>query len=124
MPRDGGGPTNGRSLSYEALVKSLFTNISHSAKEPDLPPRPQSRIGFRRNKSPRTKNRLQQSRPLHPVQQTAGASATSRPGADSDEDTPDSDTSDEWSTDSDTSDTTISSDLRPCSTIPMTSPPI
>jgi hypothetical protein len=124
MPRDGGGTTNGRSLTYEALVKSLFTNISHSAKEPDVPPRPQSRIGFRRNKSPRTKNRLQQNRHLHHVQQTAGASATSRPGADSDEDTPDSDTSDEWSTDSDTSDTTISNDLRPCSTIPLTSPPI
>ena len=121
MPRDSGGPTNGRTLAYEALVKSLFTNISHSAKEPDVPPRPQSRIGFRRNKSPRTKNRLQQNRPLH---QPAGTSATSRPGADSDEDTPDSDTSDEWSTDSDTSDTSISHDLRPCSTIPLTSPPI
>jgi hypothetical protein len=123
MPRDSGGPTNGRSLTYEALVKSLFTNISHSAKEPDVPPRPQSRIGFRRNKSPRTKNRSPQNRPLHHVQETAG-SATSRPGADSDEDTPDSDTSDEWSTDSDTSDTTISNDLRPCSTIPLTSSPI
>ena len=123
MPRDGGGPTNGRSLTYEALVKSLFTNISHSTKEPDVPPRPQSRIGFRRDKSLRTKNRPQQNRPLH-VRETAGASATSSPGADSDEDTPDSDTSDEWSTDSDTSDTTISNDLRPCSTIPLTSPPI
>lgn len=124
MPRDGGGPTNGRSLTYEALVKSLFTNISHSAKEPDVPPRPQSRIGFRRDKLPKPKNRSQQNRPLHHVQETAGVSATSRPGADSDEDTPDSDTSDEWSTDSDTSDTTISNDLRPCSTIPLTSPPI
>ena len=124
MPRDGGGPTNGRSLTYEALVKSLFTNISHSAKEPDIPPRPQSRIGFRRNKLSRTKNRPQQNRALHHVQETGGAGATSRPGTDSDEDTPDSDTSDEWSTDSDTSDTTISSDLRPCSTIPLTSPPI
>ena len=125
MPRDSGGPTNGRSLTYEALVKSLFTNISHSAKEPDVPPRPQSRIGFRRNKSPRTKNRPQQNKPLHHVRETAGASATSRPGgADSDEDTPDSDTSDEWSTDSDTSDTTMSNDLRPCSTIPLTSSPI
>lgn len=124
MPREGSGPTNGRSLTYEALVKSLFTNMSHSAKEPDVPPRPQSRIGFRRNKSPRTKNRSQQNRPLNHVQETAGASATSRAGADSDEDTPDSDTSDEWSTDSDTSDTTISNDLRPCSTIPLTSSPI
>ena len=124
MPRDGGGPTDGRSLTYEALVKSLFTNMSHSAKEPDVPPRPQSRIGFRRKKLPRTKNRPQQNRFLHHVQETAGASATSSPGADSDEDTADSDTSDEWSTDSDTSDTNISNDLRPCSTIPMTSPPI
>src|SRR5229473_1733410 len=123
MPRDGGGPTNGRSLSYEALVKSLFTNISHSAKEPDVPPRPQSRMGFRRTNPLRTKNRPQQNRPRHRVQETS-ASATSRPGADSDEDTPESDTSDEWSTDSDTSDTTISNDLHPCSTIPMTSPPI
>lgn len=121
MPRDSGGPTNGRSLTYEALVKSLFTNISHSAKEPDVPPRPQSRIGFRRNKSSRTKNRAQQDTPLHHVRETV---ATSRPGGDSDEDTPDSDSSDEWSTDSDTSDTTISNDLRPCSTIPLTSSPI
>ncbi len=123
MPRDGGGPTNGRSLTYEALVKSLFTNISHGAKEPpDVPPRPQSRMGFRRKKSSRTKNRPQQNRPLHHVPQTA-ASATSRPGAsaDSDEDTADSDTSDEWSTDSDTSDTT---DLRPYSAIPLNSSPI
>jgi hypothetical protein len=122
MPRDGGGPTIGRSLTYEALVKSLFTNMSH-AKEPDLPPRPQSRIGFRRNKPPRTKHR-QQDKPSHHLQQTAGATTTSRHSADSDEDTPDSDTSDEWSTDSDTSDTTPSSDLRPCSTVPLTSPPI
>jgi hypothetical protein len=43
---------------------------------------------------------------------------------DSDEDTLDSETSDEWSTDSDTSDTTSSSDLRPCSAIPTTPPPI
>ncbi|KAF8474398.1 hypothetical protein DFH94DRAFT_761960 [Russula ochroleuca] len=121
MPRDGGGPTNGRSLTYEALVKSLFTTISH-AKEPDIPPRPQSRIGFRKNKSSRARNRLQQDRPLQHLEETAGGA--SRHSADSDDDTADSDTSDEWSTDSDTSDTTSSNDLRPCSTIPITSPPI
>ena len=123
MPRDDGGPTNERSLTYEALVKSLFTTISH-AKESDIPPRPQSRIGFRRNKLSRTRSRQQQDRPSHHVHETAGATATSSSGADSDEDTPDSDSSDEWSTDSDTSDTTLSSDLRPCSTFPPTSPPI
>ena len=121
MPRDGGGPTNGRSLTYEALVKSLFTTISH-AKEPDIPPRPQSRMGFRKNKSAR-RNRLQQDRPLHRLQETAGATSPHSP--DSDEDTADSDTSDEWSTDSDSdTNTTLSNDLRPCSTVPLTSPPI
>ena len=123
MPRDDGAPTNGRSLTYEALVKSLFTTISH-AKEPDLPPRPQSRIGFRRNKLYRSRSRQQQDRPSHHVQETASATASSRHSPDSDEDTADSDTSDEWSTDSDTSDTTLSNDLRLCSTFPPTSPPI
>ncbi|KAI9508572.1 hypothetical protein F5148DRAFT_1353273 [Russula earlei] len=61
------------------------------------------------------RNRPQQDKPLSHV---------NTPGADSDEDTPDSETSDEWSTDSDTSDTTLSNDLRPCSAVPLTSSPI
>ena len=121
MPRDGSGAANGRSKTYEALVKSLFTNISH-AKEPEIPPRPQSRIGFRRSKPSKIKQRPQPNRTLLPIQDTTGA--TPSPGADSDEDTPDSDTSDEWSTDSDTSDTTLSNDFRPCSPIPTTPLPI
>lgn len=121
MPRDGIASTNGRSKTYEALVKSLFTNISH-AKEPEIPPRPQSRIGFRRTKPSKSRKRPQQDRPLLHGEVTAGTGQSH--GADSDEDTPDSETEDEWSTDSDTSDTTSSSDLRPCSAIPTTPPPI
>ncbi|KAI0252540.1 hypothetical protein BJV78DRAFT_1281651 [Lactifluus subvellereus] len=121
MPRDGSGTANGRSKTYEALVKSLFTNISH-AREPEIPPRPQSRIGFRRSKPSKIKQRPQPDRTLLPIQDTTGA--TPSPGADSDEDTPDSDTSDEWSTDSDTSDTTLPNDFRPCSPVPMTPLPI
>jgi hypothetical protein len=115
MPRDASGPTNGRSKTYEALVKSLFTNMSH-VKDPEVPPRPQSRIGFRRNKSFKTRP---VSKPDH-VDDTAGA----MPGVNSDEDTADSETSDEWSTDSDTSDTTFSSDLPSCFPAPTTPPPI
>ncbi|KAI9449704.1 hypothetical protein F5148DRAFT_1339012 [Russula earlei] len=115
MPRDSSISINERSKTYEALVKSLFTNISH-AIEPEIPPRPKSRIGFRVNKpSSKVRNRPQQDKPLSHV---------NTPGADSDEDTPDSETSDEWSTDSDTSDTTLSNDLRPCSAVPLTSSPI
>ena len=121
MPRDGIASTNGRSKTYEALVKSLFTNISH-AKEPEIPPRPQSRIGFRRNRPPKIRTRPQQDRPLPHGEDAAGA--TQSHGADSDEDTPDSETSDEWSTDSDTSDNSSSHDLRPCSAVPPTPPPI
>ncbi|KAF8269482.1 hypothetical protein EI94DRAFT_953562 [Lactarius quietus] len=106
MPRDASGPTNGRSKTYEALVKSLFTNMAH-VKESDVPPRPQSRIGFRRNKSFKTRQ---------PPDDTACVN--------SDDDTADSETSDEWSTDSDTSDTTFSSDLlTPCFPVPSTPPP-
>lgn len=122
MPRDGIASTNGRSKAYEALVKSLFTNISHAAKEPEIPPRPQSRMGFRRNRPPKIRTRPQQDRPLLRGEDTAGA--TQSPGADSDEDTADSETSDEWSTDSDTSDTSSFNDLRPCSAVPPTPPPI
>jgi len=60
---------------------------------------------------------------LH-VDNIASAPKTHRDGADSDEDTPDSETSDEWSTDSDTSDTALINDLRPCSAVPLTSSPI
>jgi len=60
---------------------------------------------------------------LH-VDHTASATKTHLDGADSDEDTPDSETSDEWSTDSDTSDTALINDLRPCSAVPLTSSPI
>ncbi|KAI9456362.1 hypothetical protein BJY52DRAFT_1187884 [Lactarius psammicola] len=120
MPRDASGPANGRSKTYEALVKSLFTNMSH-VKEPDVPPRPQSRIGFRRNKSPKTRYGPQPDRAsLHVDDTTAGPT----PSTNSDEDTADSETSDEWSTDSDTSDTTFSSDLPPCFPAPSTPPPI
>jgi hypothetical protein len=121
MPRDGSRSTHEKGLTYEALVKSLFTNISH-AKEPEVPPRPQSRIGFRRGKSFNIKQRPQPDRTLLHIEDPAGASPNH--GADSDEDTPDSETSDEWSTDSDTSDTTLPSDLRPCSPIPVTPLPI
>ena len=122
MPRDDSCSTNGRSKTYEALVKSLFTNISH-VKEPEvLPPRPQSRIGFRRDKPPKIRNCPQQDKSLLHIEDIT--SATQDHGADSDEDTPDSETSDEWSTDSDTSDTTLSNDLRPCSAVPLTPPPI
>ncbi|KAH8982906.1 hypothetical protein EDB92DRAFT_1819707 [Lactarius akahatsu] len=120
MPRDASGPANGRSKTYEALVKSLFTNMSH-VKELDVPPRPQSRIGFRRNKSPKTKHGLQPDRASFHVDDTTAAAM---PSAHSDEDTADSETSDEWSTDSDTSDTTFSSDLTPCFPAPSTPPPI
>jgi hypothetical protein len=120
MPGDGIGPTNGRSKTYEALVKSLFTNISSHAKEPDVPPRPQSRIGFLRKPHPKNRNRPQRDKPLLKIEPTAGATDD----GDSDEETPDSETSDEWSTDSDTSDTTISNDLRPCFADPLTPPPI
>ena len=117
MPRDASGSTNnGRSnKTYEALVKSLFTNMAH-VKESDVPPRPQSRIGFRRNKTFKTRHVPQ--RDLH-VDDTTSAT----PSANSDEDTADSETSDEWSTDSDTSDTTFSSDLPPCFPVPSTPPP-
>ena len=112
MPRDASGPNNGRSKTYEALVKSLFTNMSH-VKESDNPPRPQSRIGFRRNnKSFKTR---QPDR--HVVDDAA-------PNVNSDEDTADSETSDEWSTDSDTSDSAFSSDLPSCFPAPSTPPPI
>ncbi|KAH9962298.1 hypothetical protein BGW80DRAFT_1255661 [Lactifluus volemus] len=121
MPRDGTGSTSERGLTYEALVKSLFTNIS-PAKEPEVPPRPQSRIGFRRGKPSKMKQRLQSDTTLLHIEDTTSATLTH--GADSDEDTPDSETSDEWSTDSDTSDTTLSNDLRPCSPIPMAPLPI
>ncbi|KAH9041198.1 hypothetical protein EDB84DRAFT_965236 [Lactarius hengduanensis] len=121
MPRDASGPANGRSKTYEALVKSLFTNMSH-VKELDVPPRPQSRIGFRRNKSPKTKHGPQPDRASFHVDDTTAAAAM--PSAQSDEDTADSETSDEWSTDSDTSDTTFSSDLPPCFPAPSTPPPI
>ena len=121
MPREGIASTNGRNKTYEALVKSLFTNISH-AKELDIPPRPQSRIGFRRNRPPKIKSRPQPDSPLLDGEATAGATQTH--GADSDEDTADSETSDEWSTDSDTSDTTSPNDLRPCSAVPPSPPPI
>ncbi|KAN0125398.1 hypothetical protein V8E53_015533 [Lactarius tabidus] len=109
MPRD---PTNGRSKTYEALVKSLFTNMSH-VKESDVPPRPQSRIGFRRNnKSFKTRQQ-----PDRHVDDTLNVN--------SDEDTADSETSDEWSTDSDTSDSAFSSELLPpCFPAPSTPPPI
>jgi hypothetical protein len=115
MPRDASGSTNGRSKTYEALVKSLFTNMAH-VKESDVPPRPQSRIGFRRNNSFKIRHAPQ--RDSHD-DDTTGAT----PSANSDEDTADSETSDEWSTDSDTSDTTFSSDLPPCFPVPSTSPP-
>ena len=111
MPRDASGSTNGRSKTYEALVKSLFTNMSH-VKESDNPPRPQSRIGFRRNnKSFKTRQ------PDRHVDDTT-------PNVNSDEDTADSETSDEWSTDSDTSDSAFSSDLPSCFPVPSTPPPI
>ena len=119
MPRDASGPTNGRSKTYDALVKSLFTNMSH-IKESEVPPRPQSRIGFRRNKSFKTRHVPKPDRVSHHVDDIAGAT----PGVNSDEDTADSETSDEWSTDSDTSDTTYSSDLPPCFPAPSTPPPI
>ncbi|KAI0298650.1 hypothetical protein B0F90DRAFT_1731448 [Multifurca ochricompacta] len=122
MPRDGSG-SNGRSKSYEALVKSLFTNISHpkeSPNEPEAPSRPQSRIGFRKNKSPKTRHRPHHDKVVSQVEDTVGTP----PSADSDEDTPDSETSDEWSTDSDTSDTTFPNDLRPYYPVPLTPPPI
>ena len=113
MPRDASGQTNGRSKTYEALVKSLFTNMTH-VKESDVPPRPQSRIGFRRNKSFKTRQTDRAS--FHVDDAT--------PSVNSDEDTADSETSDEWSTDSDTSDTTYSSDLPSCFPPPTTPPPI
>ena len=119
MPRDASGLTNGRSKTYEALVKSLFTNMSH-VKEPEVPPRPQSRIGFRRNNSFKNRYIHQPDRASFHVDDNAGAA----PSANSDEDTADSETSDEWSTDSDTSDTTYSSDLPPCFPAPSTPPPI
>lgn len=113
MPRDTSGPTNGRSKTYESLVKSLFTNMSH-VKESDVPPRPQSRIGFRRNnKSFKTR----QQQPDRHVDDTLNVN--------SDEDTAaDSECSDEWSTDSDTSDSAFSSDLPSCFPAPSTPPPI
>ncbi|KAI9438720.1 hypothetical protein H4582DRAFT_193609 [Lactarius indigo] len=124
MPRDASASANGRSKTYEALVKSLFTNMSH-VKEPDVPPRPQSRIGFRRNKSPKTKHAPQPDRAsFHVVDDTTAGAAMPMPSAHSDEDTADSETSDEWSTDSDTSDTTFSSDLPSCFPAPSTPPPI
>jgi hypothetical protein len=123
MPRDGIASTNGRNKTYEALVKSLFTNISH-AKEPEIPPRPQSRIGFRRNRPPKIKSRPpQQDRPLLDGEHPTGATTRSH-GADEDEDTAESETSDEWSTDSDTSDTASPNDLSPCSAVPPSPPPI
>lgn len=116
MPRDASGPTNGRSKTYEALVKSLFTNMSH-VKESDVPPRPQSRIGFRRNnKSFKTSRQ-----PDRHVDDTATGTA---PNVNSDDDIADWETSDEWSTDSDTSDSAFSADLPSFFPAPSTPPPI